>query len=503
MRKLLIIDDEPIVREGLQRVIPWTDYGYKICGVGEDGRDGLNKIRLHQPDLVLLDIRMPGFSGIDVVQQVQKEGYTSKFIILSGYSSFSYAKESIKLGISSYLLKPVDEEELVQAIEDVSLEITQEENIHDQLSLYKHMTEEESFKKLLDGNWNVIQPAILKELENHRFQVALFLEEPGQDDWLWIRRKVKKYNKQMKLITKEGRLHLVCIDMDESNVKDLINGLVAKWRNFPVMLGCRVTNYKDICKSYYQTKQLIDVHFCHSDEQILTYEWLEEQKIDTTEKINKQLIYRYMEFNEYQSIRSELSKLEAYYQMNRFSRERIKAEVVDFTISVFRLIKEKNPSLEISPQNRLIDQVFKQNNLQELIEFIYKELVDICQNLNGYITSSENMIEKIEAYINQYYYEEDLSLKVLADLFNYNSAYLGKKFKKQTGQNFNTYLDLTRIDNAKLMLTNGQNKVYEVSEQVGYCNIDYFYKKFKKYVGMSPKEYQKSHNESDELTNSI
>src|SRR5690625_7174618 len=119
MQKVLIIDDEPIIRKGLKSVISWADYGYEICDMGIDGRDGLNKIRLHNPDLVLLDIRMPGLSGIDLVHQVKKENYQCKFIILTAYSSFSYAQQLMGLGIESYLLKPIDENELIKIIEKI------------------------------------------------------------------------------------------------------------------------------------------------------------------------------------------------------------------------------------------------------------------------------------------------------------------------------------------------------------------------------------------------
>ncbi len=100
------------------------------------------------------------------------------------------------------------------------------------------------------------------------------------------------------------------------------------------------------------------------------------------------------------------------------------------------------------------------------------------------------MMEKVTAYVKQYYFE-DLNLKVLAHLFNYNRSYLGKKFKKYTGVYFHTYLDQVRIEKAKTLLVEKNLKVYEVSNEVGYCNMDYFYKKFKNHTGLSPKEFQK------------
>lgn len=500
MHKLLIIDDEPIVREGLQKIIPWEDYGYKLCDIGLDGRDGLNKIRYHQPNLVLIDIRMPGFSGIDVIQQIKNEGYFCKFIILTGYSSFSYAKESIKLGISSYLLKPIDENELILAIEDVSTELTQEESIHKQLLQYKQMSEEQTLKKLFDGNWSNIQPDIIKKLENHTFQVAVILNEVDSEDYQLIVSEVKQYNNKVKLIKRENLLNLLFIDLEESKIKSFLNKVIYN----PVMLGRKVYGYKEIPESYYQAKQLIDVHFCFSTEQFLTYEWLEckETHIPPKER-NYELISRYMEFNDYGNIKKELMKLEAYYQSKNYPRELMVADIIDFTVSIISTIQKKYSSVEVLSKDVFVAQVFEQNNLQEIIALLYSKFENISKSINIYSNSTVNTIEKIKDYIDQYFYEEELNLKILAELFNYNSAYLGKKFKKQTGKTFHMYLDKVRIDNAKQKLAEGKYKVYEISEQVGYRNYDYFYIKFKKYVGISPKEYQKKYYNPDKTTDMI
>ena len=91
-------------------------------------------------------------------------------------------------------------------------------------------------------------------------------------------------------------------------------------------------------------------------------------------------------------------------------------------------------------------------------------------------------------------YDKDIKLENIAKTFNYNSAYLGKLFRKEIGENFNNSLDRIRIDNAKRLLQETDLKVYQISERVGYGSIDYFYMKFKKYVGISPKEYRKNVN---------
>jgi two-component system response regulator YesN len=114
-------------------------------------------------------------------------------------------------------------------------------------------------------------------------------------------------------------------------------------------------------------------------------------------------------------------------------------------------------------------------------------LFTFLENFN--FNTTESVIVKLIAYLKNNY-SEDLKLEILGDMFNCNSAYLGKKFKKYTGVQFNTYLDNIRIDVAKEKLRTTDLKIYQISKLIGFTNTDYFFMKFKKYTGLTPKEYK-------------
>ncbi|MFC4321566.1 response regulator transcription factor [Litchfieldia salsa] len=500
MRKVLIIDDEPIVREGLRNIISWSDYGYYICGVGNDGRDGLNKIRLLKPELVLIDIRMPGFTGIEIIQQIREEGIHCKFIILSGYSSFTYAKESMKLGIVSYLLKPIDEEELISTIEKVTEELTQEEKINSQLTLFKRINEEQSLKKLIEGRHHEVDASLLEVWQDDCFQVTSLLNPINQTGYRWLMTELDTHEETIKTIRKDERVHLLFINKAEIEVKTFIKHLIKNLVNYgnkdcTFLLGSPVKGSEHISDSYQQIIQLKDVYFCHSNKSFLTYDMLEQNESNDSLQEIESNICRFIEFNDLEKIEQALSQIETYYQRVCYSRDRVKAEVLDCTLSIFQYLQKHHSSSIFTSKEVLVDQILEHQNLQDLLKYIHKELVSVCQKINKN-TSNRDTVQIIQDYVDQYYYE-DLNLKLLADLFSYNSSYLGKKFKKQTGEYFHTYLDQVRIEKAKVALSKGEDKVYQISEHVGYCNIDYFHKKFKKYVGISPKEYQKICLEKD------
>ena len=133
--------------------------------------------------------------------------------------------------------------------------------------------------------------------------------------------------------------------------------------------------------------------------------------------------------------------------------------------------------------------------LYEMINEIKKCLCAASDSCFGK-TPKSNM-ERVVQYIHANYNQE-LRLEMLAGIFGYNSAYLGKVFHQYTGENFNNYLDEIRITEAKRLLADEDHKVYEVAEMVGYSNINYFHNKFKKYVGTSPLAYKKQHGHTDE-----
>lgn len=115
MIKVLIIDDEPMQRQGIVRLTPWGDFGAEVIGAAGSGMEGILLAREHHPDVLIVDIKMPGLSGLDVIARLREE-VEAEYIILSGYGEFEYAQQAIALGVCAYLLKPVDDEELAEAM---------------------------------------------------------------------------------------------------------------------------------------------------------------------------------------------------------------------------------------------------------------------------------------------------------------------------------------------------------------------------------------------------
>lgn len=116
MIKVLIADDEPKIRIGLSKCIPWEANGMEICALAFDGEDALEKVKEYQPDICLVDICMPLLSGLDFIEELHKINKDCICIVITGHDEFSYAQRSVRIGVFEYILKPVDEEELLKTV---------------------------------------------------------------------------------------------------------------------------------------------------------------------------------------------------------------------------------------------------------------------------------------------------------------------------------------------------------------------------------------------------
>lgn len=154
MYRILLIDDEEIIVEGLKKLVPWSEIDCEIVGAAVDGQDGLNQCQEQKPDIIVSDIRMPKLSGLDMIQQIKELKNDVKFILLTGFREFEYAQEAVNLGVVKYLLKPTNIEDIKSAVLEAINHIDEErekvkniEVLRKKLHKYTMMNNEENSSK--------------------------------------------------------------------------------------------------------------------------------------------------------------------------------------------------------------------------------------------------------------------------------------------------------------------------------------------------------------------
>jgi len=504
--KVLFIDDEPLIRKGLQAIIPWADYGFDTFFEAEDGTEGWELIQKENPDLIMLDIQMEKMSGLSLAKTARENDYNGRIIILSGYSDFSYAKSAISYGVTAYLLKPVDPEALTEAVEKALDELQKERLVSiyseqpvplsqnsiltqiltgalkytDTMSDVYHISLTGDYFKLISLHFgpegpdialqkNVLEPLSKKYLcavMDHRNQIWI-ATTPAQEQY--IRKQISDF------AFKDPGTHSPLM---------ILSGTAHSHKELAALYGEVQGLYKDhyyyyLNREHFLSQALIDKYFPKEDLQdfnLLTF----------TEDLIKDILLLQED-----ELDKELHRLHSYLSLRKPPRDNLGFMLVNCYTQIISSLSGSYPQIELQlpDKDSLTARLYADQYLCDSIEYLRKQIHKIVDFIKG--ISKAGPCERICQYV-EANYASPLKLESIAAMFGYNSAYLGKLFAKETGQKFVTYLDEVRIRHAREYLEKGAS-VAQACENSGFTNTDYFTKKFKKYVGCLPSEYRKSH----------
>lgn len=516
MKTVFIADDENNIREGLKCIMDWEDAGFEICGEAANGEEALNSILAKNPSLCLLDIKMPKMNGIDVIMHARENGYKGKFIILSGYSDFTYAQSAMRYGVEHYLTKPIDEDELSAAVEKIKDKIEKEDATSQNMSNFRKKAKDVILHELLTGTGKTNTPLSEEErqelhLEADIYQVVIyenFLHKANSPTYSFadLLKVANKENHTFEHLEKNQReIILLKGTYALSRFQDFLAHYDQKTPQTGSPLdslflayGKPVTSLESISSSYEEAITLIERRFfCVQGQHTLGFDELPDMEAkqqalsdDIMQNYSTALSDYLQSFNR-KKVAETLHELEQYL----YNVKNNITEVKLFLTDLYLQIKEKmnhtysTANIPFPSNSAVIDLIEKKYYLYEIILF-FSEQFEMIMNSTGN-PSRDTVLDDILYYID-HNYKTNIKLESIAPLFGYNSAYLGKIFTKTTGESFNSYVDHRRIEHSKELLMENKLKVYEIAEQVGYKNVDYFHKKFKKYVGMSPAEYRKT-----------
>ncbi|MGN1179834.1 MAG: response regulator [Suilimivivens sp.] len=518
METVLIADDEQNIREGLKYIVDWKALDFEICGEASNGEDTLQAILKQNPSLVLLDIRMPKMYGTDIIRLAREKGYKGKFIILSGYSDFTYAQTAIRYGVDFYLTKPIDEEELWQALEKIRVTLDSERSKSENINLYKHKAKHVILHEIVTGTYDASETTSLsaEELEEMNlnadvYQVVIYEKfslNPGDVSYSFadLLKITNKGNHTFEHFEEEGN-EVILLKGSFALLK--FQGFLDHYEKNPpqkgspldslfLAYGRPVTCLDEIYLSYEEASTLCKRRFfCLQGQHTLGYEELPDVKSRNLE-INNDKLSEYcnlltdylLSFNR-KKVAESLFQLEEYLYNVKNDISSVKLFLTDLYLRIKETINHtyNNMSIPFPTNSECIDKIDSCHYLYEIILF-FSEQSEMVMNATGN-PSRDTVLDDIIYYID-HNYQNNIKLESIAPLFGYNSAYLGKIFNKTVGESFNSYIDHRRIEQSKDLLEENHLKVYEIAEQVGYNNVDYFHKKFKKYVGISPAEYRKN-----------
>lgn len=496
MYRVMIVDDEPLILEGLKNILEWEKLGFEIVCSCENGQMAYEKFKENPVDLIITDINMPKMTGLEMIKKLRQEGADVKCIILSGYDDFSFAQTAIKYGVEEYILKPIDEEALELALGKIDRSF-KERMEHQHLILSKN----EKLWELLRGtaeleDLNEIKRIMKITLDASHYTVThLTYALEGEDHFITdiqmlLDGTIYKQYELVKVF--DGQiilLHSWEANVDKAAIRKYFEGILKeinqqfKLEVF-IAIGDWVDSIEEIHQSYEvanNLKKYILVEGVNKCIESSMIQIKEESELNFAEIIDE--LHRLV-------LDKNMLAIKKYIQ-DSFSRKDLSpSETYDLAIKMIILVDKISEDFALSKYGQTglstaIVNLCQEKNLDGLESFIIREVMDLIDKMNSYNENYSPVVQQVIQTIHAHC-EEELSLKTLAQKYNMNSSYLGQIFSKEVGMPFSEYLNRTKNMKAKELILTTNMKINDVAKAVGYLDTSYFYRKFKKYYGVSP-----------------
>lgn len=522
MLKIMIVDDRPVFLTYLKTAIEWENYGFTICCEAKNGEEALNLAHVHLPDIVLTDINMPIMDGLMLTEELVKIYPEVSIVLITGYSDFEYARKAIRLGVSDYILKPFEKEEMILTLLKIkdNLKVTFEKGktLDSKESLF-----DQYFRELIHSKEIYIEPIVHKtraydiNLAHYAYiaVVTAFSKEFNPEDFIYWKDTVMLLMKQMFELDYfhqvfedyEGRIVSIVgiprliedMSKDYLAIKgeyEKIIGLLKKHIQSGVVSGISTSHLaiKGIRLSYLEAISALQ-HASISTENILTeFTQIPEENKQFrfySSEINDLLLMKLRDNDEEGALKviDDIFNKYTNTEMSAHYTYLVYAGLVSIVLSHITqsgkridnvLGEQLNSVTSISDNDNIYDQT---RSLKRIIS------VTINHFRKFKITRSAKVAEKAKAYIDAHFMDHTLSVKDIATNQYINETYLRSMFKQELGCTITEYITQIRMNEALNLLKSSGLKLSEISSLIGYNDAAYFSRAFKKYYGVSPSHY--------------
>lgn len=534
--RLLIAEDELWLRKRLVSTIDWSSYGISEVYEVEDGGEALEIALKEKPDIVITDIRMPELSGIDLMKKLNENSIFSKMIVVSGYDDFEYAQGALRMGAINYLLKPVDEEELLDSVKRCVEELKKEKNketVFDKQSAASEMLMEHIYEDLIFETSEKRTEELLQKLSRKEigfpFQSAavvnmqvrehtFFVNDKVKSDmwsvYQWLRRNLQEDCYECQYLYMRGSQIVLLLFGDDLEAKfmervenwvQLILEALQKKLNISLFMaaGDVTDDFSGIHRSYEMAQKKIKEKRAE-EKRILAL-----RNQETEQELNTRFDDVYGEYDfkllikEIRNGDSEKAQTELQAILQSSSRRLQSADMMKLQLFYMNFINRiagaclpeceayaDELAMQCMTVMRELIYIGSDTIVTEMWDCLRKfveKLVEVYQENNG--KRKHWMIDQVLQYVEENY-NTALSTRDIAGRFFMNTSYFSKLFHEQMGCTFSNYLINVRVEKAKMMLTQTNMKLYDIAEAVGYTNVQYFSTIFKEKEGLTPSAFR-------------
>lgn len=528
MIKVLLVDDEQFIRQGLRQLVDWEKYGYYVAAEAENGMEAIRILEEMDIDLVFVDIKMPGMTGMELISYVQENlSGRMRFVILTGYAEFEYAKKALQMNVFEYMLKPVQEEELITVLKRINqdYQMDQQErrdkydfHISQVLSGKFSKVNLEQVKKYLPDC--EIEKYVSFEFDRSQREFSLLTQSGRMEQQKDLVRYLQSFTDNfvyhvIPLVESEGEifgagllLSKILYEKDgtfsgEAEYLEYLQKRVA--RHFPyriqVYVGQQMKSLDELSKSYGSIRVARCLQGLAKEEShVQSYENFRNRK--SSMKIQEEEVDKLLEaVKNYEVSEIEVSAERIFAQIRNsdMNMEMVNASIYHILYRLMRMVQEFDDETN---QQEILEYIGNESFNKLVLSGSAEEITGFFADYAGYLAQvrsheSRKILDKVDDYV-QAHYMEKMSLKSLGEQFFVNNVYLGQLYKKKYGIAFRDYLNNLRIEKSQELLTQTDLRIYAIAEKVGFGKAEYFINKFVQINHMTPNQYRIRNRKAEE-----
>lgn len=527
---LLIVDDEFRIGMLIQKLIKWDTFDLNCIGLANNGEQALEIIKSQKPDIVITDIRMPKINGLDLIRMTKKIYPNTKFVVISGYKEFDYAYKALKYGVEDYLLKPINEEKINLLINKI---------IDDLATSKGKEIENLSMRKTIDQSKKIIKENLLKTIieNDENLDESEYHPLPKGEYYQGINIKLDYSNYEMKddnqdkrtieqvigisenllhnvatevLICEKEYLNIFCLlsypKTHEKDIRDSINEILIKikehlmgfeYYEVTIGVGKKKDSFGDIRFSITEAQLAIGNRIQAGTGKLILADLIipaiKDRSILSLNEYQKEIISCIDTYSKEKIsliIKQIFKALISMKNIDYSQYYHISDELIDLFFNNIGIQKEDLQKLRYKLKEGC-NHCFTISRLQTLLIDAFTECFDYC--ISAIEAESTRPVRQAKKYIDEHY-SEKITLEDIAEIVGLNPVYFSVVFKKETGLNYSSYLIDIRIEKAKQMISETNETISSIAENVGYKDYRYFSQLFTKSVGVKPALYRKLHS---------
>lgn len=521
MYKVLLVDDEPLIRKGLLKIINWKSLDCEVVHSVSNGLDALKVISDEHIDIVISDIKMPGMNGIDLSKYIYENKPTTKIILLTGYSDFTYAQSAVQYNVVDFILKPTSTEKIETAVNKSKMSIVKNLNSESKIKILEEKmcsTNQKLQVTILNDIINRIIdtsyiPNKLSEIDislNNYYVLVSEIKHGTSsansiEDILDILPLIFNNSTSYNILINGNKLCTIVnstsFNNSKSEIVDLCNEAVTMLKNFKccnIFFGVSSlkNNAINLPNAFEEAlKALSFTFYDFEEENIFLSNTYISKEIDST-TINNYVnnIINHLNNIEFSQLMNEITTMFKTFKANRYNIEHIKHICILICSKCSDLLLNDSISfIDLIENPNIFSDILNCTSIITLNEMI-KTSIDITFfALNNKPNEKNSIVDNAKSYILKNYSNTNLTLCEIATHVHVSNAYLSRLFKEKTGETISELIIKTRINKAKDLLRNSQMKIYEIAYAIGIDDPAYFSQLFKKTTGSSPKEYKYNH----------